>query len=161
MTLKEAIAAIKKEESNFRGYAATEKLAGNIVIEANNRGTATGLLIALQILEECSVTQSEPSECNDLLGGLKEWDDVDVIFLDAHAIGGRAWVSFGEYREWSGSEVYVHVSGKFIELTEKYLKIVMGFGAHFGEGQTDNVINPFAIPLSAIIEVHKLKRVKA
>jgi hypothetical protein len=105
-------------------------------------------------------TPDQPGRfCSALLCDLKEWDDIDIIFLDAHAIGGRAWVTFGDYREWSESEVYVHVSGKFIELTEKYLKIVMGFGAHFGEGKTENVINPFAIPLNAIVELHRLIRV--
>jgi hypothetical protein len=91
---------------------------------------------------------------------LKEWDDISVIFLDAHAIGGRAWVTFGEYYEWSKNEVYLHVSGKFMEKTDRYLKIVMGFGAHFGAGETENVINPFAIPISAIIEINKLVRNK-
>lgn len=100
----------------------------------------------------------EEKQIIETLQSLKEWDDIDVLFLDAHAIGGRAWVTFDEYREWSDNEVYVHVSGKFIELTDKCLKIVMGFGAHFGEGKTDNVINPFAIPIPAILEVYKLKR---
>ena len=52
MTLLEAIGEIKKEEANFIGYANSEKLAGNIVKEANDRGTAIGLLIALQILDD-------------------------------------------------------------------------------------------------------------
>jgi hypothetical protein len=96
---------------------------------------------------------------NSLISELKEWDDIDITFLDAHAIGGRAWVTFEEYQDWSkNEEIYVHVCGKFIERTPRFIKIVMGFGACLKSAKTDNVINPFAIPVGVILDIYRLRR---
>ena len=91
---------------------------------------------------------------------LKKWDDVEIIFPDAHSfVGTKAWVSFDEFFEWSkNEEIYIHVTGKFIEKTDRFVKIVLGFGACFGDGKTDSVISPFAIPIAAILEIYKLRR---
>lgn len=52
MELKDLITQLEQIEDEWNGYAAAEKLGGNVVKEAHYKGTAAGLLIAINVLNE-------------------------------------------------------------------------------------------------------------
>lgn len=94
---------------------------------------------------------------------LKEFqifDRVEIIFLDAHTLH-KAWVHFDEFKEWvENSQVYVHVSGHYLQHNDKFVTICLGYGAFLGSAETDQIVDPFSIPIGAIMEIHKLERCK-
>lgn len=52
MKLEEVITELENIEEEWNGYALAEKLGGNVVKEAHYKGTATGVRIAINVLNE-------------------------------------------------------------------------------------------------------------
>lgn len=58
MKIEDIIAELEGIEREFLGYALVEKLSGNIVKEASNRGAATGIRITIGIIREHTPKES-------------------------------------------------------------------------------------------------------
>lgn len=50
--LEEQVKQLEQIEAEWNGHAAGEKLGGNVVKEAHYKGTATGVRIAINVLNE-------------------------------------------------------------------------------------------------------------
>jgi len=52
MKIEDIIKELEQIEAEWNGHAAGEKLGGNVVKEAHYKGTATGVRIAINVLNE-------------------------------------------------------------------------------------------------------------
>ncbi len=50
--IEEQVKQLEQIEAEWNGHAAGEKLVGNVVKEAHYKGTATGVRIAINVLNE-------------------------------------------------------------------------------------------------------------
>ncbi len=91
----------------------------------------------------------------EALPPLKQYDFIEVDWIDANSPREEGWLPKDAYEEWKKEDMIVKSVGQFLESDKKFLRL--SFGRAIFNGETHFLILPFAIPLVNIKKICKLQ----